>query len=124
MTLTKLFITFFIFVGMQEVVAEASPEAVVQSTDKNTIWVYAQINVPDKEGIEDYYYYGRINKTIYEQIIDGSRTDGFILFRDLRYWSDGEILKYEDDIDTGDMVFRIEHIMKITIEKKDPYEGE
>lgn len=95
--------------------------AVKQSLDANTVWVFAQINVPEKEGFENYYYYGRINEAIYHQMIDGEVDEGFILFRDVRYWSNNDkIEKYEDNTYSGDLVFRIDHIVKLDLAKGDP----
>lgn len=96
-------------------------EVTKQSVDEDTIWVFAHINVPEDEEIESYYYYGRINRPLYEQMIDGTRSKGFILFRDMRYWSGETLVQYEDETDTGSVVFRIEHIVKIDLEKGDPW---
>ena len=94
---------------------------VSQSLDSNTIWVFAQMNIPDEEGVESYYYYGRISEELHRQIIDGETEKGFILFRDVRYWGeDDKIYKYEDHIEAGDLLFRIEHIVKMDYEKGDP----
>ena len=84
---------------------------------------FAQINIPEEnDEIEDYYYYGRIKKDIYNLIIDGQLKNGFVLFRDIRYWNnDDEIEKFEDDICAGDVTFKIEHVVKIDLIKGDPY---
>lgn len=93
-----------------------------QSLDADTIWVHAHFNVPEKEGVEDYYYFGRISKELYQQILDGKKEKGFILLRDVRYWNtDDEIVKYEDHVDAGHILFRIENLMKLVLEKGDPY---
>ena len=92
-----------------------------QSVDSDTIWVFAQMNIPKKDGLEDYYYYGRINEEIYHRMIDGEMGEGFILFRDIRYWNDdSKIEQYEDHMESGDLLFRIEHIVKLDLEKGDP----
>jgi len=95
---------------------------VKQSIDQNSIWIFAQINVPEGDGIEDYFYFGRVNKSIFDQMVNGTLDSGFIFFRDVRYFNENDqVVKYEDHVDSGNMVFRIEHIVKIDIEKGDPF---
>ena len=92
-----------------------------QSIDEDTIWVYAQINIPEKDdSIETYYYQGRIKQDIYNLIIDGSLKEGFILFRDIRYFDDYTVKKLENGSNTGDILFRMEHIVKVDLLKGDP----
>ena len=87
--------------------------------------MFAQFNVPEAKGIEDYFYYGRINEELYQRIIDGETTAGLIVMRDVRYWSnDDELRKYEDAADSGVLVFRIEHLVRLALKKGDPWDLE
>lgn len=87
------------------------------------IWVFAQINIPEKENFEDYYYFGKIEKTLYDDIINQRKEKGLILFRDLHYFNDEDkVEKYEDDTYSGNVLFRIEHLVKVEKVKKHPLE--
>ena len=122
MKFLKLFILSSLL-GFSGCDAEDTFTAIKQSIDEDTIWVFAQINIPeDNDEVADYYYYGRIKKDIYDLIIDGQLKNGFILFRDIRYWNnDDEVEKFEDEAYAGDATFRIEHMVKIDLIKGDPF---
>jgi hypothetical protein len=115
-----LLASLLVFTGCD---AEDTFTTIKQSIDEDTIWVFAQINIPvEDDKIEDYYYYGRIKNDIYDLMVDGQLKDGFILFRDIRYWNDdNKVEKFENEADAGDITFRIEHIVKIDLSKGDPF---
>ncbi|MEM6910950.1 MAG: hypothetical protein AAF555_05140 [Verrucomicrobiota bacterium] len=114
-----LVLTTFIFAScnMEDAVAQ-----IEQTIDQDTIWVYAQINVPEAGGkIDDYFYYGRISRKLHQEYLDRKVDSGPILFRDVRYWSNEDnFVIYEDETYTGDLVFRIEDIVFVRILKGDP----
>jgi len=71
--------------------------------------------------METYYYYGRITEELYTMILDGQKTEGFILLRDIRYWNDDDQIEaYEDEDDNGSIIFKIEHLVKLDRVKADP----
>lgn len=122
MKITKTIILLVVTLAFVGCDAQQIASTVKQSVDEDTIWIFAQINVPEPGTIDDYYYYGRVQRELYEQMIDGKVTTGFILFRDVRYWNnDDQIEKYEDNAETGDLTFRIEHIVRMNVNKGDPF---
>lgn len=102
-------------------VADDLIESFNQSADPDSVWVYAQFNLPEKDGIEDYYYYGRISENLYRDFIDNKIDKGIIVLRDVSYWNNDDVIeKFEDDRDSGTLVFRIEHIVYMRLQKGDP----
>ena len=100
-----------------------SKSIITQSIDEDTMWIFAHFNVQEKDDLEDYYYFGRVNEDLYLEIIDGQIESGFILLRDVRYWNtENELQEYEDEMDVGDVVFRVQDIVKMTPQKGDPLE--
>ena len=97
-------------------------EAVKDNTSGEKIWVFTQINVPMQDDkFEDYYYYGKISKALYERIKSNNINQGFILLDDVKYWgSDDLVHEYADGENEGELVFRIENIKKIKLVNKAP----
>ena len=95
--------------------------SVVTSNSLEPVWVYAQFNVPEEENyVMPYWYYGRIDGNLAHAISNNEVTSGFITLEQVRYWDDNnEIELYEDGVDTGNITFRIEHLVKFN-EMKGP----
>ena len=100
-------------------------EAAKEFRDGKKIWIFAQINVPKEDNtIEDYYYFARINESLYKKIKDHRIKQGFIVFQNVRYWTnDDTIESIGDEIYADEMVFRIEDIRKIDLVKNEPRIG-
>ena len=114
-------LTSIILIGSSGCVTDDIVDTVKQSIDEDTLWIYAQINVPEEEGIEDYFYFGRVNKGVYTKFVDHEIKDGVIVFRDVRYWNtDNKIEVYEDAVDTGTLIFRLEDVVYLRVQKGDP----
>ena len=60
---------------------------------ENTIWVFAQFNIPQKgREYEDYYYYGKVNEQLYNRIKSNRIQSGFILMEDVMYWGNDDLI--------------------------------
>ena len=119
-SISTLLFVLFLF-GFSGCIAEDLVETFDQSTDGVTIWVYAQFNVPNKDGIEDYYYYGRVSEKVYNSFVDHKVKEGVVVLRDVRYWSnDDGYQEYADDLDSGTLIFRLEDIAFMRLQKGDP----
>jgi hypothetical protein len=94
-------------------------------TEGEKIWTFIQYHVPGKEGdIEDYYYFGLVNKILYEKIKNHEIKDGLIFMEKVKYWNTEDVIEsYEDEIYSGEMAFRIEDIVRIELVKKEPVDG-
>lgn len=99
---------------------ESAP-SINQIKDEDTVWVFAQFNIPEKNGTVPYFYYGKVSTALYEKIINEETKTGFILLKDARYWSNDEVKKYEDKSETGMLAFRIESMIRIRPVKGDPF---
>ena len=100
-------------------------EAAKELQDGKKIWIFAQLNVPKEDNtIEDYYYFARINESLYKKIKAHRIKQGFITFQKVRYWTnDDTIASIGDEIYADEMVFRIEDIRKIDLVKREPRIG-
>jgi hypothetical protein len=125
MKLVKSILLLFIMSFLTSCFVEDGVAVIRQSIDEDSMWVFIHFNVTEKEVLEDYYYYGRISSELYDRIIDGEIQEGFIVLRDIRYWDlEDKIQKYEDYAATGTIVFKIQDIARITLQKGDPWELE
>lgn len=88
--------------------------------EDETVWVFFQFNVPASGDVIDFSFYGRIPYAEFRDILNGDRTEGFICLHDTRYWQGDTVYAYEDDVDTGLLVFRVEHIQRMILLKADP----
>lgn len=107
----------------------ASPASVAQEfkgeeSEVLMVWVFFQFNVPEDEGVEDYYYAGQVESELFEQIVTGEVTHGLIPLKNVCYLSNSQWHAYEDDLDSGLLVFRIEHIQRMIHMKRNPLEPE
>ncbi len=94
---------------------ESEAEAISSNFDGERIWVFGQFNVPaEDDDLESYYYYGSVSQDLYKSIANSTIKIGFIHLQDIVYWGDDDLFHtYKDKENTGDMIFRIEHIVRI-----------
>lgn len=90
------------------------------------IWTFIQLNVPEEDGkSEDYYYYAHISKSLYQQISSNNLGSGFLLMEGVKYWGNDDVIhEYKDSENSGDLVFRIEDIKRISRLNKEPITGQ
>jgi hypothetical protein len=100
-------------------------QSITDNVSTEKVWVFAQYNVLEKdEKIEDYYYYGKISKPLYERIKSNRISHGFILMEDVKYWGGDDLIhNYSDGENSGEIVFRIESLAKMELVKKKPIAG-
>ena len=94
-------------------------------SDSEKVWIFAQFNVKEeKDGLESYYYYGKVSKGLYETISHNTINSGFILLEDAKYWGNNDLIyEYKDKEHSGDVVFRILVIAKISLVNVEPIAG-
>lgn len=109
--------------GCDEIAQEAA--VYKQNTDTEKVWVYTHVNVPFEGGkVDSYYYYSEVSKILYEKIKSNSVSDGFIGLNNVRYWGDDDLInEYAGPLYEGSMVFRIEHIVRMSLLKSEPKVG-
>ncbi len=97
-------------------------EAIIE---KNNTWAFLQFNVPEEnDKNESYYYFGKISGSLYEKINSNTISSGFIHLEDVRYWGEDDLVhEYADDEYSGDLLFRIEHLVRVKVLKMDPLLG-
>ena len=100
-------------------------DAISELDDKEKIWVFIQFNVARENGtIKDYFYFGKINASLYDKITKNKIRKGFIRLTNIRFWNNDDMIEStEDDIYDNEMVFRIEDIKKIDLVKREPSIG-
>jgi hypothetical protein len=100
-------------------------ESVKHNISEETVWTFSQFNVPEDDGeIEDYYYYGRVSKSLYKKISRNEIQKGFILLQDVMYWGKDDLIHdYRDGEFTGDLIFRIEDVRRMRMIQKAPKAG-
>ncbi len=89
------------------------------------VWAFMQFNVPEEGGeIGSYYYYGNISKELYEKINSNTIKRGFMLLEKVRYWGDDDLVhEYKDKEYSGNLVFRVEDLVRIKGINSDPLLG-
>lgn len=99
--------------------------AVNANFKEETIWAFIYINIPEEGNkIDSYYYYARISKSLYQSISSNKIKKGFILLQNVKYWGDDDIIyDYRNNENTGDIIFRIENISRVTPIKGEPKTG-
>ncbi|MCE0557475.1 MULTISPECIES: hypothetical protein [Motilimonas] len=97
-------------------------DAATSNVSEERVWVFAQFNVPEEnDGMETYYYYGNVAKSLYEQVSNNRLSSGFVLMKQVRYWGDDDrVHDYKDAEDSGNLIFRIEDIRRIKLINQDP----
>ncbi len=85
------------------------------------VWVFLTLRYESNDGFQFNYYYGEMNKKLYNKIANNLITKGFFKLNKVRYWNNDDKLElYADDVYSGNMVFRIEDIRKLNELKDDP----
>ena len=89
------------------------------------VWAFMQFNVPEEGGgIGSYYYYGNISKELYDKINSNKIKRGFMLLEKVRYWGDDDLVhEYRDKEYSGNLVFRVEDLVRIKGINSDPLLG-
>ena len=105
---------------------KSEAEAIASNLDGKRIWIYGQFNVPaENDDLQSYYYYGSVSERLYQGIANSSIKTGFIQLQDVVYWGNDDLFHtYKDRENSGDMVFRIEHIVRLKQINKLPAVGE
>lgn len=100
-------------------------ESLKEFQDGKKVWVFAQFNVEQKDNtLEDYYYFGQINASLYRKIAQRKIRRGFIALKKVRYWaSDDSVKSYSDELYSDEIIFRVEDIRKIDLLKREPEPG-
>ncbi len=121
----KYLIAIFVLILMTGCNAQEELNAIKSMKDDHKVWIFAQFNV--KEGNDDqesYYYYGKISKKLYDAISFNEIERGFILLENVKYWGDGDLIyDYRDIESSGEIIFRIENIVKMEKINIEPIPG-
>lgn len=117
--------TLTVFLALIGCNAESEINSFRAMNDSEKIWVFSQINVrEEKDDLESYYYYAKISKSIYEAVSNNEIHEGFILLEDVKYWGNDDLIyDYKDTENTGDIVFRIEDIVRLNPVNLEPKPG-
>lgn len=99
--------------------------SITEFQDGKKVWVFIQFNVEqENKKIEDYYYFGQINSSLYKKITSRKIQRGFITLKKVRYWAnDNSIKSYSDELYSDEMLFRVEDIRKMDLLKIEPEPG-
>ncbi len=105
--------------------AEQEVQALNSNLNNEKVWVFAQFNVREEaDGLESYYYYAKITKSLYNEISQNKLQKGFIYLESVKYWGENDLIyDYADGENTGELIFRIEDIAKIDLVKVEPIIG-
>ncbi|MFY8350875.1 hypothetical protein AAEU29_10110 [Pseudoalteromonas sp. SSM20] len=92
---------------------------------EDQIWIFAQFNVPEeKDQMETYYYYGLVSESLYNAIANNALSSGFIQLKNVKFWGDNNLIyDYKDIERSGQLIFRIEHIVKLNPVNVEPIVG-
>jgi hypothetical protein len=89
--------------------------------DIEQIWVYVELESANKKDTSIYYFYGKINQSIFDEIERNPKASGLFVLSDVRYTNKDDLLTIYDDKETfGVLAFRIEDIQHIMLYKDDP----
>lgn len=93
--------------------------------DGERVWAFLQVNVQEEEdGVESYYYFAQISQTIYQGISRNELSEGFLLLENVRYWGNDDLIYDYKDIEySGEIVFRIEDVQRISLINSEPVVG-
>ncbi len=113
---------FLVLIGCN---AESEINSFRAMNDSEKIWVFSQLNVREEtDDLESYYYYAKISKSIYDAISNNEVQQGFILLEDVKYWGNDDLIyDYQDMENTGDIVFRIEDVVRLNPVNFEPIAG-
>ncbi|MBU3012453.1 hypothetical protein KO506_13650 [Polaribacter vadi] len=89
-------------------------------TKKETTWVYIELETIMKKDTTLNYLYGKINKSILDNLENKNRNDIFKV-SDIRYFNDDDKFQlYKDDDESGTLFFSVQSIKKISVYERDP----
>ena len=99
--------------------------ALEANAKEEQVWAFIQFNVPEEDdGLESFYYYGKVSKSLYQLISANRLQSGFVRLQEMHYWGDDDLIHaYRDLQNSGEMVFRIEDIRSIKLVRKAPTPG-
>lgn len=120
------YIVLFVFaVSLMGCNLQSEAQALNSMRDSEKVWVFAQFNIDQEDDdLETYYYYGLVAKKLYKAIAYNEIESGFMLMEEVKYWSDDLIHDYEDGESAGELVFRIEDVVKMELIKVEPIAGQ
>ena len=123
MKLKVVIVVLAVLLGGCDLVEELC--AVEAEIEGPRVWAFMQFNVPEEGGgMESYYYYGNISKELYKKINSNKIKRGFMMLEKVRYWGDDDLVhEYKDKEYSGDLVFRIEDLVRIKGINSDPLLG-
>ncbi|WP_405566717.1 hypothetical protein [Polaribacter sp. Asnod6-C07] len=89
-------------------------------TKKETTWVYIELETIMKKDTTLNYLYGKINKSILDNLETKNRNDVFKV-SEIRYFNDDDKFQlYKDDDESGTLFFSVQSIKKISVYERDP----
>ncbi len=99
------------------------PKQAVAEDEK--IWTFIEYHVPDKDGVlDDHYYFGLVSKDLYRKIKTHEIEKGLLFMEKVKFWNTEDVIEtYADEIYSDEIAFRIEHIIKFELVKKEPVDG-
>ena len=120
-----IFIVFVFLVAGCDAETQAEAKALMANTGEEQSWAFIQFNVEQEgEHIESYFYYAEVSTQLIDEIKSNRITAGFILLNNIRYWGNDDLIyELEDAENTGDIIFRIEDIVKLDLVKTPPIVG-
>ncbi|MEM8867024.1 MAG: hypothetical protein AAGC73_02040 [Verrucomicrobiota bacterium] len=85
------------------------------------LWIYVQLNIEENDGIDSDWFYGKIDRGVYEAI-QGGDTEGFMVLTELRFWSTDtqKITDYTDQSFGNTATFRREFVATMYELQGDP----
>ncbi|MDO5509602.1 MAG: hypothetical protein Q4F57_02790 [Weeksellaceae bacterium] len=87
-------------------------------TPADEVKVLVELAVPKKGDTVSFVYYGHLKRKVFNEILMGDFEGSMIGLTNVHYVNDDqEFVKYEDQEDTGVVMFLVKHIV-ILIEKK------
>jgi hypothetical protein len=113
----KTLMIFFIFLQIIFVGCVQVPHP----QNKEEVWVFLTIRYETNNGYNFDYYFGTIDKNLYQKISENKVNQGFITLKNVRYWNNDDKIEIDrDDQDVGTRTYRIEDIREIKLKKGDP----
>jgi hypothetical protein len=118
-----IIVTILVFLSACNLEEKFLPKKPVIEGEK--VWTFIQFHVDEKEGgFEDYYYFGMVDKDLFQKIKRHEVKDGLIFMEKVKYWNTDDVIEsYEDEIYSDEMAFRIEDIVRFEMVKKEPVDG-
>ncbi len=121
----KYLITIGILILLLGCDLQSEISAIDSMRDMEKVWVFAQFNVKEEnDGLESFFYYGKVSKKLYEAISYNEIGSGFILLKNVKFWGKKDLIyDYKDIENSGELIFRIENIAKMKLVNIEPVAG-